>query len=265
MSVWQNLTLGRYYPGSSWLHGLDPRTKLVLGVTAMANLMWAEKWPALLLWAMVIIAVIFSTRIPPHFFSKNLRAFFWLFGITIAIHALSDPAAPHVEVWGISISWQGCVTGCKYAVRLALLILVAALLSFSTIPTDLTEGVERLLKPLRRMRVPVHEMAFITALALRFVPTIVAEAQRIQRAQISRGARAEGNLLQRLQALVPMLVPLFVAAFNRADELAVALAARCYEGGAQRVAYQELVFHRRDLLATLGVMGIGILTFVSQS
>ncbi len=260
--MWQNLTLGRYYPGSSWLHDLDPRTKFVLGVLAMANLMWAEKWPALLLWFMVIAGVIFSTRIPPRFFAKNLRAFLWLFAITIAIHALSDPAAPRAEVWGISISWSGIVTGGKYALRLALLILVAALLSFTTMPTDLTEGVERILQPLRRWRVPVHEMAFMASLALRFVPVIVDEAQRLQRAQMSRGARFEGNLLQRLQALVPMLVPLFVATFNRADELAVALAARCYEGGARRVAYQEMVLRRQDWYAAMGVFVASLLTFV---
>ncbi len=237
----------------------------MLGVTIMAALMWAEAWPVLLLWTVVMIAVICSTGMPPHIFGKNLRAFLWLFGITIAIHALTDPAAPQVEVWGISISWRGCVTGSKYAVRLALLVLVAALLSFTTIPSDLTEAMERLLKPLRRMRVPVHEMAFMTALALCFVPTIVAEAQRIQRAQVSRGARYEGSLLQRLRGLVPMLVPLFVAVFNRADELAVALVARCYDSGAPRVAYQELAFERRDLLATMGVTGICFLTFLYQS
>ena len=262
--MWQNFTLGRYYPGSSWLHRLDPRTKIVLGVAVMAALMWAEAWPVLLLWTIVLTAVISSTGMPPHIFAKNLRAFLWLFGITVAIHALTDPAAPQVEVWGISISWQGFVTGSKYAARLALLVLVAALLSFTTIPSDLTEGLERLMKPLRRMRVPVHEMAFMTALALRFVPTIVAEAQRIQRAQISRGARYEGGLLQRLRALVPMLVPLFVAVFHRADELAVALVARCYDSSAPRVAYQELVFERRDLLAAMGAIGMCLMTILYQ-
>ncbi len=260
MSVWQNLTLGRYYPGSSWLHQLDPRTKLVLGVAAMAMIMIVNEWAALLLWLLVLAGVIFSTQIPPHLFANNLRAFLWLFGITIAIHAFSNPAAPHWKVWGISISWPGCVTGLKYASRLALLIVIAALLSYTTIPTELTEGVERLLKPLRRWRLPVHEMAFMTSLALRFVPVIVAEAQRIQRAQMSRGAQFTGGVLQRLQALVPMLVPLFVSAFNRADELAVALAARCYDGGAPRVAYRELAFHRRDWQAALGLITISALT-----
>ena len=258
--VWQNLTLGRYYPGSSWLHGLDPRTKLILGLTVMACLMWAEQWLALGFWIVVLAGVIFSSRVPPRFFAKNVRAFAWLFAITIVIHALSDPTAPHLQVWGISISWPGCAAGGKYALRLALLILVAALLSFTSIPVDLAEGMERLLRPLRRLRAPVHEMAFMTSLALRFVPTIVEEAQRIQRAQMSRGARFEGSLAQRLQALVPMLVPLFVATFNRADELAVALAARGYESGAERVAYREMRLHRRDALALLGAAVAGVLT-----
>lgn len=260
--MWQNLTLGRYYSGSSWLHHLDPRTKLILSVVVMANLMWAEHWPVFLLWAVCMAGAIVSTRIPMRFFAKNLRAFLWLFAITVAIHALTDSAAPRAQVWGISISWPGCLAGGKYAARLALLILAAALLSFTTMPVDLTEGLERLLKPLRRLRLPVREMAFMASLALRFVPVIMDEAQRLQRAQMSRGARFEGGLLQRLQALVPMLVPLFMATFNRADELAVALAARGYGSGVPRVAFREMTMNRRDWYALAGVIAISALAFL---
>lgn len=246
MSLWQNLTLGKYFAGSSWVHRLDPRLKFVISMAIMITLMLAEAWSVLGWWTFLLLATIATTHIPPKVFVKNLRAFLWLFGLTVLLHALSDPSAPHFQMWGISISWHGVTTGCKYALRLGLLVLVAALLSFTTIPLDLTEGLERLFGFTRRFRVPVHELALMTSLALRFVPTIVEEAQRIQRAQISRGANFSGGVLQRVQALVPMLVPLFVATFNRADELAVAMEARCYRGGEGRVPFRELKLARVD-------------------
>lgn len=249
MSLWQNLTLGRYLAGSSWVHRLDPRLKLVLGMAIMITLTTSEAWSVLGWWTILLIATIATTHIPPKVFVANLRAFLWLFGLTVLLHALSDPSAPLTKLWGISVSWPGLITGCKYAVRLALLVLVAALLSFTTIPLDLTEGMERLFGFMRRVRVPVQELALMTSLALRFVPTIVEEAQRIQRAQISRGADFSGGILQRLHALVPMLVPLFVAAFNRADELAVAMEARCYHGGEGRVPFREMKLQRVDWYA----------------
>jgi energy-coupling factor transport system permease protein len=265
MSLWQNLTLGRYFAGSSWLHRLDPRLKLALGTAIMVTLTLSESWSVLGWWTVLLLATIATTRIPPKVFVKNLRAFSWLFGLTVLLHALSDPSAPHFHMWGISISWPGVITGCKYAARLGLLVLVAALLSFTTMPLDLTEGVERLLGFLRRFRFPVHELALMTSLALRFVPTIVEEAQRIQRAQISRGANFSGGILQRVQALVPMLVPLFVSAFNRADELAVAMEARCYHGGEGRVSFREMKFERVDWCAIAGLIAATAMSLFIRS
>lgn len=253
MRLWQNLSLGKYFAGSSWLHRLDPRLKLCLAAALMLTLMLAETWSILGWWTIILSATIASTHLPSKIFVNNLRAFLWLFGLTVLLHGFSDSTAPHLQMWGISISWPGILTGCKYAVRLGLLVLVAALLSFTTIPLDLTEAMERLFGFLKRVRVPVHELALMTSLALRFVPTIVDEAQRIQRAQLSRGANFSGGLLQRVHSLVPMLVPLFVATFNRADELAVAMEARCYHGGEGRVSFREMRFERVDWLALAGM------------
>jgi energy-coupling factor transport system permease protein len=250
-SLSRRLTLGQYYPGQSILHQLDPRTKLLSGIVVMSLMMWAESWPALIFWSLTLTVAVLLTQLPPRLFVLNLRTFLWLFAITIVVHAVfnSNDAGPgaQVRVWGISISWDGALVGIKYALRLSLLIVVAAILSFTTMPTDLTDGLERLLRPLQRWRVPVHELAFMTALALRFVPTIIDEAIRIQRAQLSRGANFSGSLLARVQSLVPLLVPLFVAAFHRADDLAIAMEARCYRGSAGRVSFREMHLRRRDL------------------
>lgn len=261
MGLWQNITLGRYYPSGSIIHRLDPRTKLILSLGMMLTIMLVDSWPALLLWTFVLIVAILVTHIPLHIFVRNLRAFLWLFGITIFLHALTSSAAPDVEMWGISISGAGASIGVKYALRLGLLVLVAALLTSTTIPADLTDGLERMLQPLERIKFPAHELALMTMMALRFVPTIIEEAQRIQRAQISRGARFDGHLLQRVHALIPMLVPLFISTFKRADELAAAMEARCYRGGEGRISFRELKLARADWIAIGIMLAAGLLTW----
>lgn len=270
-STSRRLTLGQYYPGRSLLHRLDPRTKLLMSLVVMSLLMWVESWRALIFWTLLLAFMMQRTQLPPRLFVRNLRAFLWLFVLTILLQALSpnfsapldvtDRLSPQWRVWGISISGAGLLLGVKYAWRLALLIFVTGLLSFTTIPTDLTDGVERLLKPLQRWRVPVHELAFMSTLALRFVPTIIDEAERLQKAQISRGADFSGSLLKRIQALVPLLVPLFVATFQRADDLAVAMEARCYRGSAGRVPFREMRLEKDDFVLIASVLGGVIMTF----
>jgi len=272
-TISRRLTLGQYYPGQSSLHQLDSRTKLLASMIVMAVLMWIEAWPALIFWSLALAVTVQRSKLPPQLFVRNLRAFLWLFAITIFLHALS-PALydgltetgtnPQLRVWGISISWAGLQMGLKYALRLVLLIVVAGILSFTTIPTDLTDGVERLLKPLQRWRVPVHELAFMTTLALRFVPTIMDEAERIQKAQMSRGADFSGSLLKRIQSLVPLLVPLFVATFHRADELAIAMEARCYRGSEGRVSFREMSLTRRDFWMIIAVLVCLVITIVFE-
>lgn len=250
MSLWQNITLGQYIPGQSLIHCLDPRAKLISSLVVIAGIVAISVWPVFWAWLMFLGTVAWLTQLRVVVLLRNVRGFFWLFAITFALHALkTDPAGPHVTFWGISISWQGMLEGVLYAVRLALLIFAAAILTLTTAPTDFADGLERLLKPLRRMRVPVHELAFVMTLALRFVPTIAQEALRIQRAQLSRGAPAKGPLLQQLRQLVPMIVPLFIATFHRADDLALAMEARGYRGQASRTTYREFRFVRRDYLA----------------
>ncbi len=243
----------------------------------MSTLMWVESWPALVFWILTLAVVVQRTQLPPRLFLRNLRAFLWLFAITIALHALSPGlnaeaqslnnvgTDPRFRVWGISISWAGALIGFKYSLRLALLIVVTGVLSFTTVPTDLTDGIELLFKPLQRWRVPVHELAFMTTLALRFVPAIIDEAERIHRAQLSRGAHFSGSLLARVQALVPLLVPLMVATFHRADDLAIAMEARCYRGSTGRVSFREMRFASRDFWTAGGVILCVAATFVFEN
>ncbi len=242
----------------------------------MSLLMWAESWSALVFWSLTLAVIVRRTQLSLRLFLRNLRAFLWLFAITITLHALSPglnaaaqslnnvETGPWLRVWGISISWLGVLVGLKYALRLALLIVVTGVLSFTTVPTDLTDGVERLFRPLQRWRVPVHELAFMTTLALRFVPAIIDEAERIQRAQLSRGAHFSGSLLARVQALVPLLVPLMVATFHRADDLAIAMEARCYRGSAGRVSFREMRLQHRDFLAAVVVLACAAMTFACE-
>jgi energy-coupling factor transport system permease protein len=272
----RKLTLGQYFPGQSSLHRLDPRLKLLASVAVMSLLMWIESWPALVFWILTLAAVVQRTQLPPRLFLRNLRAFLWLFAITVALHALSPGLNAEAQslndagtdlrfrVWGISISWAGALMGFKYSLRLALLVVITGVLSFTTVPTDLTDGLERLFKPLQRWRVPVHELAFMTTLALRFVPTIIDEAERIHRAQLSRGAHFSGSLLARVQALVPLLVPLMVATFHRADDLAIAMEARCYRGSTGRVSFREMRFERLDLWMAISVLVCMVITFILE-
>jgi energy-coupling factor transport system permease protein len=274
-TIRRHLTLGQYFAGQSGLHQLDARTKLVASIIVMALLMWLKSWPVLIFWSLALAVLVQRSKLPPRLFIRNLRAFIWLFAITILLHAL-NPAfdetpgltdvgtSPQLRMWGISISWTGLQIGLKYALRLVLLIIVTGILSFTTVPTDLTDGVERLLKPLQRWRVPVHELAFMTTLALRFVPTIMDEAERIQKAQMSRGADFSGSLLKRIQSLVPLLVPLFVATFHRADELAIAMEARCYRGSEGRVSFREMNLARRDFGMMASVLLCAGMTLVFE-
>jgi energy-coupling factor transport system permease protein len=272
-AISRRLTLGQYYPGQSCLHQLDPRTKLLASMMVMALLMWIEAWPALIFWSVVVATVLQQTKLPPRLFVRNLRAFLWLFAITILLHALSPTWLASgqssneglaLREWTISFSGEGALVGLKYALRLALLVVIAGVLSLTTVPTDLTEGIERILKPLQRWRAPVHEMAFMTMLALRFVPVVIDEAQRIQKAQMSRGANFSGSLWRRIQSLVPLLVPLFVSAFHRAEDLAVAMEARCYRGSDGRVSFCEMRLSKRDLVMAVGVLLCMAVTFVSE-
>lgn len=260
MSLWQDITLGQYVPGHSFIHRLDPRAKLISSLLIMSGLVVIHRWPVLMAWSAFLCVAIWLTGLRVSALLRNVRGFFWLFAITLLLHALTaDAPGPQVSAWGISISWFGVLDGLLYSARLVLLIIAAAILTLTTSPNDFADALERLLSPLKRFRLPVHELAFVMTLALRFVPTIAQEALRIQRAQISRGAPERGSLLQQVRQLVPMMVPLFIATFHRADDLALAMEARGYHGQAARTSYREFRYSDYDVV----VMVVCVLSAVA--
>ncbi len=238
----QDITLGQYFAVDSPIHRLDPRTKFLGILSLMWWTLWLEHWYALGVGGLVVVGVTVLAQLPVRLVLRNLRPFIWLFLLTL-IFQLVQPLG--VRVWTlpwlrVPIYQDAILLGLLYACRLALLILMAALLTLTTSPIELTDGLNKFLQPLHRFGVPTYDLIMMMTLALRFIPTLIQEADRIQKAQMSRGANFEGNIWQRLKQLLPLLLPLFIAAFRRADELALAMDARCYNSGAGRTSFQAL-------------------------
>ncbi|HNY90493.1 MAG TPA: energy-coupling factor transporter transmembrane component T [bacterium] len=242
MAFLDDITLGQYYPADSFLHRLDPRSKLFAAFSLMTGLLLTYNIYILAGMALLFLFAIRIARIPYALVLKNLRPFLWLFALTWIIHLVWSSGRVLWVVPGTSITLtrEGALLGGIYAVRLALLILYAALLTLCTSPIELTDALERVSRPLKRLGVPTHELSLMLTLSLRFIPTLLEEAQRIRNAQLSRGARFTGSLRHRVRGLLPLMVPLFVSAFRRADELALAMDARCYTGGDGRTVYAQL-------------------------
>lgn len=246
----QAVTIGQYYPGDSALHRLDPRTKLTGVMVLSVAIFLPTEWPAYLLTALFVAAALALSRVPVRFLLRGLRPILIFLGITVVLNLFLTPGEPLIQVWRMTITREGLLLSGIATFRLFLLVLSASLLTLTTSPIRLTDGLERMLRPLEPIGVPAHEIALMMTIALRFIPTLIDEADRIIRAQMARGAEFQsGSLLKRMRGLIPVMVPLFVAAFRRADELATAMEARGYRGGKGRTRMKELVFSRRDLFA----------------
>ena len=246
----KDITLGQFFPGDSLLHRLDPRTKIVLLFFFLAAIFVFDSplaYAALTAFTAALIAV---SRVPLLLMLKALKPLSWIIAFTFVIHLVSTPGDAFFHVWLFDLTWQGAAKGFFIALRLALLILLSALLTYTTSPLALTDALETLMQPAKRVGVPAHEIAMMMTIALRFVPTLIEEADKIMKAQMARGADFEsGGMFQRAKAMVPILVPLFVSAFRRANELATAMEARCYRGGEGRTKMKPLRYEKRDFLA----------------
>lgn len=248
MAFFNDITLGHYYPTGSCIHRLDPRTKILAIMAVMVILLVIKSASLFGFFGILCLLVIWQSRLPAALVLKNLKPFLWLFILTVCVHVFFTDGRTIAElpVLGLRITEEGLTLGSLYSARLALLIVFAAMLTLSTSPIEMTDALERLSAPLKRLRIPTHEIVMMMTLSLRFIPTLMEEAERLKKAQISRGATFEGNLIRRVKSVIPLILPLFVSAFHRADELALAMDSRCYAGGEGRTSYKKLQFRLPD-------------------
>lgn len=244
-----DITLGQYFPKKSPMHRADPRLKLCLVVYAIVLLFMAGNFASLAVAVGLIGLGMALSRIPLKLYLKGLKPILFLVAFTGILNIFYGAGEPLWQFGIFRITLNGIVNCAFVSVRIVALILASSVLTFTTSPTQLTDAIERLLKPLAKLRVPVHEFAMMMTIALRFVPTLLEETDKIMAAQKARGADMEsGGITQRIRALVPVLIPLFVSAFRRAFDLATAMESRCYHGGEGRTKMKQLHFGREDWL-----------------
>lgn len=250
----KDITLGQYFPGDTPAHRLDPRTKLILVIVYIVGLFNAVDWISYIFVIAIIALCMFISKIKPKTAFRGLKPLILVIVLTAALNIFYTEGTPIIEGW--IITWEGLKKALFMSLRIVLLIIGTFMLTYTTSPMALTDGLERLLRPLKKIKVPVHEMSMMMSMALRFIPTLIEETDKIMSAQKARGADFEsGSLIRRAKALLPILVPLFISAFRRADELAVAMESRCYHGGEGRTRLKQLKFSGIDLAA----FGYGVL------
>ncbi len=249
----KDVTLGQYFPGNSFIHRLDPRTKLVSLVVYIVCLFLAVDYISYSLMLVFLVAIIWISKIPVKAIARGMKPLVFILVFTGILNLfLTDGKTELVSFWGLTITLEGVKHAVFMVVRILMLISGTFLLTYTTSPIALTDGLESLMKPLKVIRFPVHELSMMMCIALRFIPTLIEETDKVMSAQKARGANFEsGNLFSRAKALIPILVPLFIGAFRRADELATAMECRCYQGGEGRTKMKILRYKRADLVSFL--------------
>ncbi len=247
----KDITLGQYFPGKSPIHRLDPRTKLILLIVYIVVLFLAKSWVTYGLMFLTLALTVKISAIPPKAIVRGMKPLVMILIFTGILNLFfTREGKVLVDVWIITISTGGILRAIQMMARILMLISATFLLTYTTSPIALTDGLESLMNPLKKIKVPVHELSMMMCIALRFIPTLIEETDKIMSAQKARGADFEtGSLIQRAKALIPILVPLFISAFRRADELATAMECRCYQGGEGRTKMKMLRYHREDLRA----------------
>lgn len=243
-----NIAIGQYYPAQSKIHSLDPRVKLGVLLLFMVMIFSAVNFWGYLVAGLGLSIIIALSKVPLKFMLKGLRAIFFILIFVIITNIFFMSGENVIFEWGfLRVSVEGLFAAGRMASRLVLLIMASSVLTLTTSPIELTDGLEYILKPFKRIGVPAHDIAMMMTIALRFIPTLMEEADRIMKAQISRGADFDtGGLMKKAKAVIPLLVPLFISAFRRADELAIAMEARCYRGDENRTRMKELMLGRAD-------------------
>ena len=246
----RDITLGQYYRADSLLHRLDPRVKLVATFMFIISLFLVKNFIGYIIAALFLATGIALSKVPPKFIFRGMKTIFFLLFITMIFNLFLTPGKELVSFWKLTITYEGVQMAIMMAIRLIFLITGSSLMTLTTTPNNLTDGLESLLRPLKVIKVPVHEISMMMSIALRFIPILMEETDKIMKAQMARGADFEsGSIINRAKSLVPLLVPLFISAFRRANDLAMAMEARCYRGGDGRTKMKPLVYSKTDYLA----------------
>ena len=246
----RDITIGQYYPVNSVLHRLDPRVKLVSTLIYIVSLFVFDSIIGYVIAAIFLASMIKLSQVPFRFMVKGLKPVVVLLCITLFFNLIFTPGEAVFSIWIITVTREGIQLAVRMGIRLVFLVIGASLMTLTTTPNQLTDGLERLLKPLNHIHVPVHEISMIMSIALRFIPILLDETDKIMKAQTARGADFEsGGLVRKVKAMVPLLVPLFISAFRRANDLAMAMEARCYQGGEGRTQMKPLIYQKRDYVA----------------
>lgn len=252
----RDITIGQYYPADSVLHRLDPRVKFVSTLIYIISLFVFSSWIGYGVAAVFLVILIGLSKVPVKFMVKGLKPIVVLLCITMFFNLIFTPGEELFSFWIITVTKEGVRLAAKMGIRLIFLIIGASLMTLTTTPNQLTDGLERLMRPLNKIHVPVHDIAMMMSIALRFIPILLEETDKIMKAQTARGADFEGGgLIKKVKNMVPLLVPLFISAFRRANDLAMAMEARCYHGGDGRTQMKPLTYKTRDYLAYLIVFG----------
>lgn len=258
----RDITIGQYYPTDSVIHKLDPRVKLVGTIVYIISLFVFRSWVGYVLATLALAAVIKISKVPFKFMIRGLKAIVVLLLITVIFNLFLTPGETLIQIWKLRITKEGVVTAVLMIFRLMYLIIGSSVLTLTTTPNYLTDGLEKGLNPLKKIKVPVHEISMIMSIALRFIPILLEETDKIMKAQMARGADFEsGGLIKKAKNLVPLLVPLFISAFRRSNDLAMAMEARGYRGGEGRTKMKPLIYKNRDKIA-YGVIALYIVAMI---
>ena len=251
----RDITLGQYYPADSVIHKLDPRVKLFGTLIYIISLFVFKGLPAFILAAIFLVVLIKLSKVPFSYMVKGLKTIVLIMFFAAVFNLCLTQGTKLVSFWIFTITYEGLKNAVVMMVRLIFLIIGTSLMTLTTTPNELTDGLEKALSPLKYIKVPVHEIAMMMSIALRFIPILIEETDKIMKAQMARGADFEhGNLIQKAKNMVPLLVPLFVSAFRRANDLAMAMEARCYRGGEGRTKMKPLHYQKRDRMAYLTLL-----------
>lgn len=261
----RDITIGQYYPADSCIHKMDPRVKILATFVYITSLFIVKHFVAYTYIIAFIAGSILLSKVPFNYIVRGLKPLFLIILFTFGINMFMTKGEILYQIGPLDITKEGLYQAVFMATRLVLLIIGTSLLTLATSPIQLTDGIEKLLNPFKKIGVPAHELAMMMTIALRFIPTLLEETDKIMKAQMARGADFEsGNILNRAKSLVPLLVPLFISAFRRADELAMAMEARCYRGGENRTRMKVLSLHTRDYIGAFITMLVLVAVVINR-